>query len=235
MQTRTSRISVVIPTFREEKYISSILSKLVNIKPKIEIIIVDGGSEDRTVKLAGEFTEKVYQIEERGISKAKNYGASQANGDIVVFLDADVDPPSDFVEKVLKKFRSNTVVGATCYIMPSQSGLMERAFFQFYNLLIRFCVYVKPHARGEFFVVKKTDFLSVKGFNESMPCLEDHDLAFRLSKRGKFVFLDGLIVYESLRRFQRLGFLKVVGRWVTDYVSFVVLGKPLSKVWQPIR
>jgi len=235
MQTGTSRISVVIPTFREDKYIAAILSKLVNIKPKIEIIIVDSGSEDKTVRVAREFTDKVYQIGERGISKARNYGARQANGDIVVFMDADVDPPLDFVEKVLSSFNNDAIVGATCYIMPAQSGLMERVFFHFYNLLIRLCAHVKPHARGEFFVVKRTEFLKARGFNESMPCLEDHDLAFRLSKRGKFVFLKGLTVYESLRRFRKLGFVKVVGRWVTDYVSFVLRGKPLSRVWQPIR
>ncbi len=235
MQTQTSRISVVIPTFQEEKYIAATLSKLVKIKPSIEIVVVDGGSDDDTVKVAKRFTDKTYQIRERGISKARNYGAKQASGDIVVFLDADVSPPSNFVEKVLKAFNNSNVVGATCRIMPAQPRFTEFVFFQFYNLLIRLCTKFKPHSRGEFLAVRKKDFLMVNGFDENMPCLEDHDLAHRLSKQGKFMFITSLTVYESLRRFRKLGFSKVLSTWFTDYLFFLLRGKPLSKVWQPAR
>jgi glycosyltransferase involved in cell wall biosynthesis len=235
MQTKTSKVSVVIPTFQEEKYIAAILSKLVKIKPSIEIIVVDGGSDDGTFKAAKRFTDKTYQIKERGISKARNYGARQASGDIVVFLDADVSPPSNFVEKVLETFNNANVVGATCHIMPAQPRFTEFVFFQFYNLLIRLCTKFKPHSRGEFLAVRKKDFLMVNGFDESMPCLEDHDLAHRLSKQGKFMFITSLTVYESLRRFRKLGFSKVLSTWFTDYLFFLLRGKPLSAVWQPAR
>jgi len=235
MQTKTSKISVVIPTFQEEKYIAATLSKLVKIKPSIEIVVVDGGSDDGTVRVAKRFTDKTYQIRERGISKARNYGAKQASGDIVVFLDADVSPPSNFAEKVLEVFNNSNVVGATCRIMPVQPKLTEFAFFQFYNLLIQFCTKIKPHSRGEFLAVRKKDFLRVNGFDENMPCLEDHDLTHRLSKQGKFMFITSLTVYESLRRFRKLGFSKVLSTWSTDYLFFLLRGKPLSKVWQPAR
>ncbi len=235
MQIRTSKVSVVIPTFQEEKYIAATLSKLVKIKPSIEIVVVDGGSDDGTVKVAKRFTDKTYQIRERGISKAKNYGAKQASGDIVVFLDADVSPPSNFVEKVLETFNNANVVGATCRIMPAQPRFTEFVFFQFYNLLIQLCAKFKPHSRGEFLAVRKKDFLMVNGFDESMPCMEDHDLAHRLSKQGKFMFITSLTVYESLRRFRKLGFSKVLSTWFTDYLFFLLRGKPLSMVWQPAR
>ncbi len=235
MQARALRISVVIPTFQEGEYIAATLSKLVDIKPKVEIIIVDGGSKDNTVEVAKKFTKEVYQIEERGISKARNYGVRQASGDLVIFLDADVDPPPDFVEKVLERFNNDAIVGATCCIMPKQPKLLERAFFCLYNILLRFCANIKPHSRGEFFAVKKSEFLKINGFNENMPCLEDHDLALRLAKRGKFSFMKELTVYESLRRFRKLGFSKVLGTWFMDYVSFVLRKKPVSEVWQPVR
>jgi glycosyltransferase involved in cell wall biosynthesis len=230
-----SKVSIVIPTFREEKYIAATLSRLVKVKPSIEIVVVDGGSEDGTVRVAKRFTDKTYQIKERGISKARNYGARQASGDIVVFLDADVYPPSNFVEKVLETFNDTNVVGATCNIMPAQPRFAEIIFFQFYNRLIRLCTRFKPHSRGEFLAVRKKDFLMVNGFDENMPCLEDHDLAHRLSKRGKFVFITHLTVYESLRRFRKLGFSKVLSTWFTDYLSFLLRGKPLSGVWRPVR
>jgi GT2 family glycosyltransferase len=94
---------------------------------------------------------------------------------------------------------------------------------------------LKPHCRGEFFVARRNEFLKVNGFDESLPCAEDHELTFRLSKRGRFVFIKDLTVYESLRRFRKLGLLTVVSIWLANYISFVIRGKTVSKVWLPIR
>jgi len=235
MHAKNPRISVVIPTFQEGRYLTEVLVRVAEIKPSVEIVIVDGGSQDNTVEIARQFTDKVYLIKERGISKAKNHGVQQANGDIIVFLDADVKPPKDFAEKVLKAFKDATVVGATCHIVPKHPTLSETVFFRFYNLLIQICSRFKPHSRGEFLVVKKKSFLAVGGFDENMPCLEDHELAHRLSKLGKFVYIRDLVVYESLRRFRKLGFFRVVGTWITDYVSFMLRGKPVSKIWSTVR
>ncbi|UCE28784.1 MAG: glycosyltransferase [Candidatus Bathyarchaeota archaeon] len=235
MNTKARTVSVVIPTFQEEEYIATTLSRLANTSHLTEIIVVDGGSEDKTVKAARQFTNKVYTLRERGIGKARNYGAKHACGDVLIFLDADVIPPSNFVEKVLETFSDPTVVGATCSTMPKNARLHERVFFHFYNCLNRILASLKPHCRGEFFVARRNEFLKVNGFDESLPCTEDHELTFRLSKRGKFVFIKDLTVYESLRRFRKLGLLTVVGIWLANYISFVIRGKTVSKVWLPIR
>jgi len=153
----------------------------------------------------------------------------------LVFLDTDVIFPLDFVEKTQKVFEDATVLGATCNIMPSQFKLDATLFFYFYNKLIRTFTRIKPHSRGEFFAVRKSAFLHVNGFDENMPCLEDHDLANRLSKLGRFVFISDLTVYESLRRFRKLGFWRVIGTWLMDYISFTLRRKPISGVWQPVR
>jgi len=230
-----ARISAVIPTFKEEQYIAALLSTLAKTKPPIEIVVVDSKSQDKTAEIAKCFTKKVYQIRERGIAKARNYGANHANGSLIVFLDADVKLPVSFAEKLYEAFKDSEVVGATCNIMPEHGTFAEKAFFKFYNILIQITSKFKPHARGEFFTVRKREFMQVGGFDESLPCLEDHDLAHRLSKLGKFVFINDLTVYESMRRFRKIGFSKVVGTWITDYISLLLRGKPRSKVWQPVR
>jgi len=235
MRGKTPVISVIIPTLQEEKYIERSLSNLQKITAPIEVIVVDGGSNDKTVEIAKRFTNKVYSIKKRGISAGRNYGAKHANSEILVFLDTDVIAPLDFVEKTRRVFEDATVVGATCSIMPSQSRLDASLFFYLYNKLIKMFTKIRPHSRGEFFAVRKTAFLRVKGFDESLPCLEDHDLANRLSKLGRFVFIPDLTMYESLRRIQKLGFWHVMGTWFMDYVSFMLCQKPVSKVWQPVR
>lgn len=235
MQRERLRISVIIPTLEEEEYIEAILSRLKAVRPHVEIIVVDGGSHDKTVELARKFTKKVFQTAKTGIAVGRNYGAMKASGDILVFMDTDVRFHRNFVERVQDAFNNPSVVGATCNIMPFSSKPSERAFFAFYNQLIRFTAPFKPHSRGEFLAIRKTAFESAHGFNESMPCLEDHDLARRIAKFGRFVFLSDLTVYESMRRFRKLGLGRVVRTWLTDYIAFAIRGKPLSATWKPVR
>jgi len=235
MRVKASTVSVIIPTLEEEAYIEKTLSSLQRVATPIEVIVVDGGSRDKTVEIAMRFTDKVYSIRKRGISAGRNYGAKHAEGDILVFLDADIIFPLDFVEKTQKVFEDPKVVGATCNIMPSRFRLGVTLFFYLYNKLLKVFTRIKPHSRGEFFVVRKSSFQRVKGFDENMPCLEDHDLANRLSKLGRFVFIPDLTMYESLRRIQKLGFWRVIGTWFIDYVFFTLRGKPVSRVWHPVR
>jgi len=235
MRMKTPTLSVIIPTLQEENYIEKTLSNLKKVTTPIEVIVVDSGSSDKTVEIARRFTDKVYSIRKRGISVGRNYGAKHAHGDILVFLDTDVIFPLDFVEKTQKAFEDHTVVGATCNIMPSDVKLDATLFFYFYNKLLKVFTKIKPHARGEFFAARKGTFFHVKGFDENMPCLEDHDLANRLSKLGRFVFIPDLTVYESLRRMEKLGFWRVMSIWLINYISLMLRGKPVSRVWQPIR
>ena len=229
------KFSVIIPTYMEGRYIKRTLSILAGIDDPLEIIVVDGGSQDGTIKIAEGFTDKVYQTKERGISRAKNYGAEKASGIILVFLDADVIPPRNFAEKLRGVFNDSRTVGATCSIMPADPRPTELIFFIFYNGLLRLFSRFKPHARGEFMAIRRKAFMMINGFDENLPCLEDHDLSLRTSKLGKFVFIQDMTVYETLRRIRKIGLLKVVGTWVKDYISLVIRGKPVSKVWRSVR
>ncbi|MEM2110773.1 MAG: glycosyltransferase [Candidatus Bathyarchaeia archaeon] len=232
---QNTKVSIIIPTYQEGKYIQTLLTKLMKINNLLEVIVVDGGSTDETVVTAKNFTDKVYEINQRGIAKARNYGAYKSSGEILVFLDADVSPPLDFVERILKMFRDKMIVGLTCKIMPKQPRTSELMFFIFYNDLLRFCSLFKPHSRGEFLAVKRECFMKLGGFDEKLPCLEDHELTFRISKLGKFVFVPDLVVYESMRRFRKSGLLKVLKEWVSNYISLILFQKTISKIWKPVR
>jgi GT2 family glycosyltransferase len=160
---------------------------------------------------------------------------NKASGNVIVFLDSDVKSPANFAEKLQETFKNPQVVGATCHIMPLNGNFTEKAFFKFYNNILRATSKFKPHARGEFYAVRKKAYQQLGGFDETLPCLEDHELAYRLAKLGKFVFINDLTVYESMRRFRKLGFSKVLRTWTIDYIFFMLRGKPVTKVWQPAR
>ncbi|MCX8169859.1 MAG: glycosyltransferase, partial [Candidatus Methanomethyliaceae archaeon] len=108
-------VSVVIPTYNEERNIVRTLYFLSNQtipREKYEIIVVDGGSKDRTVELASKYADKVIYQRSRGVGGARNDGAYIARGRIIIHTDADVIVERDWIEKILKKF-SNGVI-AVC-------------------------------------------------------------------------------------------------------------------------
>jgi len=234
-------ISVIIPTLEEGRYIGKTLASLVKFMPEIEIIVVDGNSKDKTVEIARQYTDKVLRITERGISKAKNLGAKYAQGDILVFIDADVVVSDDFLQKMVRIFRNSDIVGATCNIMPARPRPLEFIYFSLLNLFIRFSIKAMPKtkfklgSRGEFLAIRKKEFLKVGGFNERIACLEDIDITFRLFEFRKFAFAEDLVVYESLRRIRKLGLLKILRVWTTEFLVYLIHNAPKSRVWEVVR
>ena len=233
-------ISVVIPVLQEEKAVGTILTSLLEADPNIEVTVVDGGSTDRTVETAKHYTDKVYVLRERGVSKARNYGATHAKGDILLFLDANVIVPPHFANTIDDVFSCSRIVGATCHNKPLNPKLSELIFFRILNVCIRFSMNVLPPTRfkfypsGAFIAVRKEMFERIGGFNENTTTSEDSDLVYQLSKRGKFVFINALAIYESMRRSRQVGLFKLFRAWIRNYLIFLVHGTT-SHEWIHIR
>jgi len=113
------RISVVIPTLNEERFIELCLSSLVaqTVKP-FEIIIVDAGSTDRTVELARKYTDKIIYSSVANVAFQRELGVSHASGDYILLADADTVFPSDAVERMLENFSDPSVAAVTVNIQP---------------------------------------------------------------------------------------------------------------------
>jgi len=99
-------VSIVIPTLNEEEGIQKTLRELSlfllkNKKLKVELIIIDGGSEDRTVKIAREAGAKVI-IAERGYGRQYKAGFKEAKGDVIITMDGDGTYPVEEVSKLLE-------------------------------------------------------------------------------------------------------------------------------------
>ncbi len=104
----SSKVSVIIPVYNAEGTIGNILDKLITQKYKnIEIIAVNDGSKDGSLKILEEFSksdERVMVInqENAGVSAARNAGISRATGEFIIFIDSDDDFSEDIVVKLIE-------------------------------------------------------------------------------------------------------------------------------------
>src|SRR5580704_5352810 len=106
-------ISIVIPVYNGAHYLRACLKHLkASDAAALECIVVDDGSTDDSAAVAREFGATVISSPHRGPAAARNLGAKAANGDILLFLDADVCVQSDTVWRVLWNFEADPTLDA---------------------------------------------------------------------------------------------------------------------------
>lgn len=133
-------ISILVPVFNESRLIGAKLANLKKIRypGKLEIIVIDGGSTDDTLKLLKNRTAKFKDLKILGSNRGKiqqlNFGLKKANGEIIVVTDADAILPVNALDILCQGFNDpkTAVVGA--YIMPKGSKL-EKEYWQEQNQL----------------------------------------------------------------------------------------------------
>src|SRR5512139_3857761 len=100
-------ISVVVPSYNEEKNIAACLESLSNqtiARDEYEIIVVDGNSKDRTREIAAQYADLVFIQTSRKVGGARNDGAQKAKGEILATTDADSIIPRDWLEVIRDDF-----------------------------------------------------------------------------------------------------------------------------------
>ncbi|MCD8012435.1 MAG: glycosyltransferase [Lachnospiraceae bacterium] len=117
------RASVIIPVYNAEKYIKRCIESVTHqTYSDIEIVIVNDGSTDNSLKIINSFSDdriRVINKENGGVSQARNAGIEIISGDVVCFIDADDSIESDFVEKMIipmKKYKCDIVCCGYNYI-----------------------------------------------------------------------------------------------------------------------
>lgn len=117
--SKSALISIIVPVYNTEKYLVQCLESLVNQTYKnIEIIIINDGSTDNSIKIINKFKEKdarivVLEQSNKGVSEARNYGLKAANGEFIMFVDSDDWIDSNTCEQTLDaivKYKSDIVL-----------------------------------------------------------------------------------------------------------------------------
>ncbi|MFP4381867.1 MAG: glycosyltransferase [Candidatus Sumerlaeia bacterium] len=178
-------ISFVIPAYNEAKGIGRCLASLdeaieaVSAMPEHEIIVVDNNSSDQTAAIARETGARVVFEGENQIARARNCGAQAAQGDWLVFLDADSWIGPELLEDLLKEINAGkTGAGGATICFPSDAGWSMRTALWGWNLISRMLKW----AAGSFIFCRKDLFQAIGGFDENFFAGEEVDLSRRLKR-----------------------------------------------------
>lgn len=187
-----SIISFIIPVLNGEKYISKCLDSILSEKfLEDEIIVVDNGSTDGTLKLVSKYKEvTILQHPGATISTLRNRGAEHANGDFLAFIDSDCTLCVGWRTAVVNSLTDESV-HATGSIVDSSdnSTWVERALQSERFMTKRKINYINS---GNF-IIRGSIFKEVGGFNESLKTDEDYDIGARINAKGYNIYHDSAI------------------------------------------
>jgi len=235
------KVSVIVPAFNEEKFLSDTLESVrKQTYRNIELIVKDGLSTDRTVAIAKRYADKVVSKKDTSVGDARNQAAATAEGDILVFIDADTLLAPDVIEKIVKDFENPDVTLVFPKYLPKREILeiegrmvqMPRRIDTFWFSLENFIrKYVERYAGGMCMACEAKTFREISGFNKALKVCEDIEMSYRLRKRGYVVCDHEIVVYPSARRYVKLGFVRTLFTYFVYSIQWYLgMEQPQPKV-----
>jgi rSAM/selenodomain-associated transferase 2 len=194
------KISIIVPVYEEAACLAGTLTALRSLPGDFDILVVDGGSGDDTVRIAQEMGVPAV-VGPRGRGPQMNYGASLAGGDVLLFVHADTLLPPDAYERIAAAFRDPELIGGCFRLSFDRTHSMLR----FYAYCTRFRFRLLHYGDQAFFVRART-FREAGGYRP-YPIMEDLDLWLRMVRSGKVAVL-GAAVVSSARRYTRCGVVR---------------------------
>jgi len=227
-------LSVIIPTLNEEYYIQGTLDALTDGLSKgteCEVIVIDSGSNDKSLEyIKNRNVTLVKKPEFKGCKyKSLNFGASLANGNVLLFLDADSFLMHGFDEQIKKSQKENVVGGAFEYCSENRSFS-----FRLVEALNRARYRVDQNYFGDqgIFCTKEA-FDAVGGYPEK-PIMEAAYFCKKLRSIGKLKLIK-LPLITSSRRFEKGGIWRVFFKDTWIWIQFLLgldISRYASEYWQ---
>lgn len=172
-------VSIVIPTLNEEDSLPNCLYNLENqLTEGDEVIVVDGGSDDRTVDLAENYGCRVFIAEDSSIGMARNIGTKRSKNEVIISMDADSIPPQGYVRKVKDHFDTDSELVVLWGTIVDENGTPIR------NMIGKFST-VLGGASGNGTSFRKSAYEELEKKYPDINFLEDVAIIHRLSRMGK--------------------------------------------------
>ncbi len=231
------KLTIIVPAFNEEAYVGPTLDSIQAAEAKlrsasdvdVETIVVDNNSTDSTAAVARAKGATVVLEPVQGIARARNTGARHADGDVLVFVDADVNMPDPLLAAIHEAMSDPACVGGGVDVDYRPKRLSVRLYLRASRLLGR----LSGMAQGATQFCRKNVFEQVGGYDEKAWIGEDVDFYWslkRYAKRtdGSVRFIRNPRVQPSSRRFDKWPLWKIL---VWTNPLFISLFRRRKRFW----
>ncbi len=204
-----SKISIIIPTINEASNLPLLLSDLSSIQKEGEIIIVDSGSEDKTIDVANIYGAKVFISKERNRGLQLDIGAKNSKGEWLIFLHADTRLTHDWFKKINSFLKGNKNIIYYFEFKINHKKIIYRVLEILVNFRSKF--FKQPYG-DQGLIIHRTTYFKNNGFRK-IPLMEDVDFLRRLNKK-KYLKQLNLPIFISSRKWERSNiFLQAIKNW----------------------
>jgi len=187
-------LSIIIPTYNEAENLPRLVERLCSQHDErlLEIIVVDGGSEDSTCEKARNLRlTKVFSSDIKRRACQMNLGAKEAKGDVLYFVHADTLPPKSFLDDIEEALKAGYPMG--CYRFQFDS---KRWILKFNSWLTRFDR-ISFRGGDQSLFIEKSKFEELEGFCEKHLIMEEYDFLLRARKTIPFKIIQKDIIVSA--------------------------------------
>ncbi|MBO6960987.1 MAG: TIGR04283 family arsenosugar biosynthesis glycosyltransferase [Prochlorococcus marinus CUG1438] len=204
-----SKISIIIPTINEANNLPLLLSDLSIVKKEGEILIVDCGSDDKTLDVADIYGAKVYKCNERNRGLQLNIGAKYSKGEWLIFLHADTRLTHDWFWKIKSLLKGDK---KNIYFFTFKIN-HKKVIYRILEILVNFrSQYLKKPYGDQGLIIHKSTYLKNNGFRK-IALMEDLDFLRRLKNKKDLKQLN-IPIFISPRKWERTNiFLQAFKNW----------------------
>jgi peptidoglycan-N-acetylglucosamine deacetylase len=199
-------ITIVIPALNEEKFLPDCLKSLQgqSYQGEYEILVIDNGSTDSTASIARSYGVKVISYTaEKSVFAARQFGAENAAGDIIVQADADTLYPPRWLQRIADQFtahpKASSVAGRFFYSEKFMWAWLEFSVRNILNLLFSFFFKRPLLVSGATFAFRRDAFMAAGGYKDLTYSADQYGISGRLKRFGKIIYDPKIIVYTSAR------------------------------------
>jgi glycosyltransferase involved in cell wall biosynthesis len=240
------RLSIIVPAYNEQDYLRACLEQILAEVARcadpgqVEVLVVDNASVDATGEVARSVPGvRVVHEPIKGLTRARQTGLEAASGEVIGYVDADTRMPAGWIARVLRTFERYP--GVVCVSGPYiyyDAALWQRVMVRLYWVLLASPAYwmTRYMVVGGNFAARRSALEKIGGFDTAIAFYgEDTNIARRLHAAGKVKFLLRLPMRTSSRRLQEEGMTVMAGKYVANFLSEVVLKRPVTHVYRDIR